>query len=121
MERYIIEFGLGTDFHGQSVTRAAEKAVRDAVSRSCLSGLQEVLGLSLDEMNEKVLLKISIAVSRPEEVDVEVVATHLPIGKKEFTLVTGGLKVRGINISEFGDSDDSIKSAIACIEVCMID
>ena len=25
MKRYVIEFGMGVDFHGQDVTRAAEK------------------------------------------------------------------------------------------------
>ena len=45
MGRYIIEFGMGTDFHGQDVSKAAAKAVKDAVSRSCLCGLSEVLRL----------------------------------------------------------------------------
>ena len=47
MKKFIVEFGMGTDFHGQDVTKAARKAVRDAVSRSCLCGLEDVLGLSL--------------------------------------------------------------------------
>ena len=46
MRRFIIEFGLGTDFHGQDVNKAAQKAVRDAMSRCCLCGLSEVLGIS---------------------------------------------------------------------------
>lgn len=36
MKKFIVEFGMGTDFHGQDVTKAAKKAVKDAVSRSCL-------------------------------------------------------------------------------------
>lgn len=121
IKRFIIEFGLGLDFHGQSVTDAAGKAVREAVSRSCLSGLQEVLGYSLKEMNEKILVKMTIAVSRPDEVDSESIKMYLPIGQKEVLVVSGGLKVRGINIPEFGDSDDSIEAAVACIEVCIIE
>lgn len=31
MKRYIIEFGMGTDFHGQDAGKAAVKAVKDAV------------------------------------------------------------------------------------------
>ena len=46
MKKFIVEFGMGTDFHGQDVTKAARKAVRDAVSRSCLCGLEDVLGLT---------------------------------------------------------------------------
>lgn len=121
IKRFIIEFGLGLDFHGQSVTVAAGKAVREAVSRSCLSGLQEVLGYSLKEMNEKILIKMTIAVSRPDEVDSESIKMYLPIGQKEVLVVSGGLKVRGIKIPEFGDIDDSIEAAVACIEVCIIE
>ena len=32
MRRFIIEFGLGTDFHGQDVNKAAQKAVRRHVA-----------------------------------------------------------------------------------------
>ena len=117
----MIEFGLGTDFHGQSATRAAAKAVRDAGSQSCLSGLQEILGYSFDEMNRRVLLRITVAVSRPDEVDVEAIKAQLPIGQKEVTLRQGGLTIKGIHLPEFGDRDDSIESAIACIEVCIIE
>ena len=46
MKKYIVEFGLGTDFHGQDVTKAAAKAAKDAISRSCLCGLEQVLGLT---------------------------------------------------------------------------
>ncbi|MDR1622799.1 MAG: Lin0512 family protein, partial [Synergistaceae bacterium] len=40
MRRYIVEFGIGMDFHGQDVSKAAAKAVRDATTKSCLCGLQ---------------------------------------------------------------------------------
>lgn len=115
----MIEFGMGTDFHGQSVTRAARKALRDAVSRSCLSGLQEVMGYTLEEMNDKVQLNITVAVSRPEEVDLEAITADLPIGSSTVQLVAGGLRIRGIAIPEFGDANDTIESALACIEVCL--
>ena len=46
LKKFIVEFGMGTDFHGQDVTKAAKKAVKDAVSRSCLCGLEDVLGLT---------------------------------------------------------------------------
>lgn len=120
IKRYIIEFGFGVDFHGQSVTSAAKKAVCDAVSKSCLSGLKEILGYSVKEMDENVLLDITLAVTRPKEVEEEKILKHLPIGRKKVTIVEGGLKIRGINIPKFGDVDDSIETAIACIEVYII-
>ncbi len=34
IKRYIIEFGLGMDFHGQDVNKAAHKAVLDGISKA---------------------------------------------------------------------------------------
>ena len=49
MRRFIVELGMGSDLHGGDVTKAAMRAVRDAVSRSCLCGLFEVAGLKRPE------------------------------------------------------------------------
>ncbi|WP_034631412.1 Lin0512 family protein [Desulfotruncus alcoholivorax] len=46
MKRYIIEFGTGIDFHGQDVTGAARKAVKDAISHACLCGSKVGPGLN---------------------------------------------------------------------------
>lgn len=115
MRRYIIEFGMGLDFHGQDVTRAAEKAVLDAVSRSCLCGLEEVMDLK--DFNDSVGVNVTIAVSRPDEVDIERIKKCLPIGKKTVKTVNGGLTVPGLFIPDFGDKDSSIEAALACVEV----
>lgn len=115
MNRYIIEFGMGVDFHGQSVTRAAEKAVLDAVSSSCLCGLEEIM--KIKDFNESVGVKVTLAVSRAQEVDVERIKKCLPIGKKTIVAVEGGLVIPGLYIPDFGDKDSSIEAALACIEV----
>ena len=36
-KRFIVEIGTGIDIHGEDATKAACRAVKDAVSRSCLS------------------------------------------------------------------------------------
>lgn len=115
MNRYIIEFGLGMDFHGQDVNRAAEKAVKDAVSRSCLCGLTEVL--HLQDVDEQVAITVTIAVTRPEAVDAATIAACLPVGKVTVHAVEGGMKVPGLYMPRFGDADDSIEVAVACVEV----
>lgn len=115
MNRYIIEFGLGMDFHGQDVTKAAVKAVKDAISKSCLCGLTEVL--KLDDLDQQVKIMVTVAVSRPEEVKVEKIAECLPVGKAFVKAVTGGLTVPGLNLPRFGDKDDSIEAALAVVEV----
>lgn len=114
MGRYIIELGLGADFHGQNVSKAAAKAVREAVSRSCLCGLQEVLGL---RDLEQIRVVATVAVSRPEEVEHSQVAAQLPVGTVEVRPVSGGLSVPGLAIPRFGDRDDSIEIALAVVEV----
>jgi uncharacterized protein (TIGR02058 family) len=106
---------MGVDLHGQNVQKAAEKAVRDATSKSCLCGLKEIL--NLDDLNQKVLVKATVAVSRPEAVNAPKVAECLPVGRAEVKAVKGGLNVPGLLVPEFGDKDDSIEAAIACVEV----
>lgn len=116
--RFIIEFGMGTDFHGQDVTKAAEKAVRDAVSRSCLCGLEEVL--EIRDLNNGVEIKVTVAVSRPEEVDAERIKAQLPIGSVKVEAVNGGLTIPGLFIPQFGDKDNTIEAALACVEVFVL-
>lgn len=114
MRRYIVEFGMGADFHGQDVTNAAKKAVKDAVSRSCLCGLMEVLELNL---SQDVEVRATVAVSRPEEVDREAIADCFPVGRVKVRAVLGGLQVPGLFLKQFGDKDDSIEAALAAVEV----
>ena len=33
-KRFLVEFGTGVDLHGGNVTKAAQKALRDAISHS---------------------------------------------------------------------------------------
>jgi uncharacterized protein (TIGR02058 family) len=116
--RFIIEFGIGMDFHGQDVTKAAEKAVKDAVSRSCLCGLDEVL--EIKDLNNGVDIKVTVAVSRPEEVDAERIKAQLPIGRVKVERVKGGLTIPGLFIPQFGDKDNTIEAALACVEVFVL-
>ncbi|MCC5909749.1 MAG: Lin0512 family protein [Clostridiaceae bacterium] len=102
-KRYIVELGWGADLHGQDVTKAAERAVKDAISRSCLCGLKEILGMK--DLNE-VAVHVTIATPYPEEVD-----------KKTIESVKGGMEVPGLYVKEFGDCKDSIVVANAYVEV----
>ena len=115
MKKYIVELGLGSDFHGQDVTKAAKKAAKDAISHSCLCGLEEVLGLT--DFKNQVDIRATVAVTRPEEVDCEEVASVFPVGTVEVVPVAGGLRCDGLCIPAFGDCDKSIEAAIAAVEV----
>lgn len=113
--RFIIEFGKGFDFHGQDVTKAAVKAVREAISQSCLAGLKEVL--AIEDLDEGVRIQATVAVSRPEEIAFNEIVNCFPVGKVDVVAVKGGIKVSGLNIPAFGDQDGSIEGALACVEV----
>lgn len=115
--RYVIEFGIGLDMHGQDVNKAAQKAVRDAISKSCLIGLKEVLGIAEEDMDEKVVVRATVGVSRPMEINEEEIKKCLPLGRKHVKAVSGGMTVPGLYYPRFGDKDDSIEVALACIEV----
>lgn len=119
MKKFIVELGVGADFHGQDVTNAAKKAVKDAISKSCLCGLEEVLGLN--DFRKQVFIRATVAVSRPEDVDKAAVAAVLPVGTVEVQTVKGGLTVDGLFIPGFGDADKSIEAAIAAVEVFIQD
>lgn len=114
LKRFVIEFGMGLDQHGQDPTRAACKAVKDAVARSCLAGLLEIVRLS--EVND-MLVDIQIACPHPEKVDRGAVLEALPFGQKQLTLHEGGMVAHGLFQPELGDVTDETYIANAAITV----
>lgn len=117
MKRFVIEFGMGLDIHGQDVTKAAVKASKDAISKSCLIGLNEVCGFTQDNIDDNVIINVTVAVSRPEEVNLSEVERCFPVGRVNVEAVKGGLKTEGLFFTRFGDKDDSVEVAIACVKV----
>jgi uncharacterized protein (TIGR02058 family) len=113
-KRFIVELGTGIDLHGEDVTNAACRAVRDAVSSSCLCGLVEIL--KLEEMDQ-VRVDILIGCPKPDEVDREKVAAEVPIGQKTVEVTFGGLQVKGLCVPRFGPDCDQIVMANAAVTV----
>jgi uncharacterized protein (TIGR02058 family) len=87
-KRVILEMGTGNDLHGGDYTKAAVRAVQDAVHHSSLS-LIRTLGLDARAMQ----VEVTIGVQRPEKVDAEAVKGALPHGKVTVKVVKGGLDV----------------------------
>ncbi|WP_313370365.1 Lin0512 family protein [Sedimentibacter sp.] len=112
-----MEFGIGIDFHGQDVTKASVKAAKDAVSKSCLIGLNEVCGFTQGNIDENVFIEATVAVSRPDEVIKEEVIKCFPVGQITVKCVYGGLKTDGLYFTKFGDKDGSIEVAVASVKV----
>jgi uncharacterized protein (TIGR02058 family) len=88
MKRVILEMGAGNDLHGADYTKAALRAVQDALHHSSLS-LVRSLGLDSKAMQ----VEVTIGVQRPEKVDAAAVKASLPHGQVTVKLVKGGLDV----------------------------
>ncbi len=114
LRRFIIEVGMGVDQHGQDDTRAAEKAVQDAIHRSCLCGLREVAGLK--DSNEMVV-EVLIGCPHPESVDRERVLKVLPLGQKRIEVRKGGLLGKTLFLPALGDKNDELIVANAIVTV----
>ncbi len=112
-QRFIVEIGTGADLHGGDVTKAAQKAIKDAVSHSCLCGLMDIIGLK--DPNE-MHIKVKIACPYPEKLDREEVLKAIPFGSTEFEAVPGGLSVQGLYLPELGEGD-TIVVAVAALTV----
>lgn len=113
-KRFIIEIGTGIDIHGEDMTKAACRAVEDAVSRSCLCGLVEIFGVR--DMNQ-IEVEIKVAAPAPEEVDLEAVMKAVPIGLKKAEAINGGMTVKGLCVQEFGPDCDQIVVVNAALTV----
>lgn len=113
-KRFIVEIGTGVDLHGEDVTKAACRAVKDAVSRSCLCGLAEIVGI---QDLQAVEVEILVAVPRPEKVDLSQVMAQVPIGNKTAHAVEGGLMVKGLCVAQFASGCDQIVVANAAVTV----
>jgi uncharacterized protein (TIGR02058 family) len=86
--RVILELGSGNDLHGSDYTKAALRAVQDALHHSSLAFIRS---LKIDRT--KVDVAVTIGVQRPERVDIEKVKASLPVGNVTVTAVKGGLDI----------------------------
>jgi len=88
--RLIVELGMGVDVHGRDYTKAARRAVEDAIHRSSLLYLADAAQAG---SLPKVHIDVTIASPKPEAVDGQAVLQALPFGKKSIKIVAGGMDV----------------------------
>lgn len=88
-KRIILEMGTGNDLYGADYTKAAIRAVHDALHHSSI-----VLFKSLGYDHKTMRVQVTIGVQEPDKVDTDLVAAELPRGRAEVTAVFGGLNVR---------------------------
>lgn len=90
LTRYITEMGMGCDVHGKDYTKAAKRAVSDAIRHSSLNFFK-ALGKSHNDMQ----ITVRVGVAEPNALDVEAIAKELPYGSVTVEPVIGGLDVPG--------------------------
>ena len=90
--RYLLENGTGVDLHGKDETKAAQKAIKDAISHSSMIGLGSLFKIgSFKELEEALMVDVTIATPNPERVDGEAVLSVLPEGKRRINIIKGGM------------------------------
>jgi uncharacterized protein (TIGR02058 family) len=86
--RCITEMGMGVDVHGRDATKAAKRAVSDAIRHSSV-GFFRMVGKTANDM----FVDVTIGVPDPASVDTAAVAKELPYGTVTVTAVKGGLEI----------------------------
>ncbi|PID46875.1 MAG: hypothetical protein CSB47_01975 [Proteobacteria bacterium] len=88
LKRIILEMGMGNDLQGEDYTKAAVRAVQDALHHSTLT-----LFRSLDIDYDTMQVEVTIGTQKPEAVDMTVIAKQIPFGSVKVNSVLGGLNV----------------------------
>lgn len=87
-KRIFLEIGSGADLHGRDYTKAAVRAVNDALHRNSLS-LFRTSGFDRNEAR----VDVTIGAQHPERIDPRAVKELFPFGQVSVTVVQGGLDV----------------------------
>lgn len=86
--QFAVQMGMGTDLKGQDYTKAACRAVHDALHRNFLT-----VGQAFDLPLEKMIVDIRVGVTRPDAVDLAEVRAEAPVGIVSVEAVIGGLEI----------------------------
>src|SRR5262245_38450752 len=104
--RVILELGSGNDLHGSDYTKAALRAVADALHHSSLAFMRS---LKIDKA--ELDIEATIGVQRPERVKIEVIKALLPAGNPTIKAIKGGL--------DAPDPDHDVTTVIACAAIAV--
>ena len=107
-KRVILELGTGNDLHGGDYTKAAVRALRDALWHNSLT-VANAVGKSSDDMQVEVL----IGVPKPDQVDKKQVLAVLPHGTGTVKVFEGGLEI----MNEAGTDKTVIAQAAAIVRL----
>lgn len=92
LKRYVTEMGMGVDVHGGDYTKAAKRAVSDAIRHSSLNFFSH-----MDKSRDEMQIIVKIGAAKPDSVDLEAVAAELPYGTVTVEPEHGGLDIPSEN------------------------
>ena len=88
LQRIILEMGTGNDLYGEDYTKAATRAVQDALHHSSIT-LFRTMGIDRESMQ----ITVTIGVKKPESIDKQIIAKQIPFGSVAVNCVKGGLNI----------------------------
>jgi uncharacterized protein (TIGR02058 family) len=88
LKRMVLEIGMGTDLGGEDWTKAACRAVRDALWHNSLT-VADAFGVGRDAMK----IEAVIGAGKPEAVDLQAVADVFPYGDVVVRVEEGGMAI----------------------------
>ncbi|MBP2291526.1 Lin0512 family protein [Azospirillum rugosum] len=110
-----VELGMGVDLHGQDVTKAAVRAVRNAIERNSMPGMRTLVDGDTSKMRVHVRLAVP---ADAESLDREAVRAVFPYGDVTIEVMPGGmLAPSGIFLADKNDRNEMIYIVNAAVEV----
>jgi uncharacterized protein (TIGR02058 family) len=108
MKRVVVEIGVGTDIRGGDYTKAAIRALRDALWHNSLN-----VAAALGKPTDSMVVEVLIGVPKPDRVDRAEVLAVLPHGTGTVRVVEGGLEI----FNDSGTSSTVIANAAAIVRL----
>ena len=108
LKRMAVEMGMGTDIRGTDYTKAAVRALRDALWHNSLN-----VAAALGKPTDSMVVEVLIGVPRPDLVDRDEVLAVLPHGTGTVEVVEGGLEIN----NDAGTGSTVIANAAAIVRL----
>ena len=111
-----IQTGMGTDVHGQNITKASVRAIKNAIHTNSMPGIRTALPEgSLDNM--KINVKLALPCDK-DKLDHEEVKQAIPYGQVSIEVSDGGmLTTSGIFLEDKEDKNEQMYIVNAAVEV----
>jgi len=107
-KRMILEIGMGTDIRGADYTKAAIRALRDALWHNSLT-----IGATVNQHVDAMKVEILVGVPKPDQVDHQALLDILPHGTGTVTVVEGGLEI----VNDAGTGSTVIANCCAIVRL----